>query len=226
MRVCSTSGCHLLIKNLQYVEELSASASVLCVPKISTPFFAYRLKVLVACSRVHCVRLGAVCDAACDGIAHQCAFAVAVAINWSGYGCCFPLCVSSNKVVASEAPTRVRVPSSAAQIARRTFTLNPPWNTGLHGVAVIPHVFYTRYCCRLGTSLLFVDQHGDTHHLTLHRRRFSGTLTSGLGELMEFYRLERGEMLEVKFAGRNTFHIKVGYECWGDFFEGGYGSVM
>ncbi|MED6224742.1 hypothetical protein PIB30_087032 [Stylosanthes scabra] len=105
-----------------------------------------------------------------------------------------------------KALTRVRVPSSATQIARLTFTLNLPWNTG---VAVILHVFYTRYCCRLGTSLLFVDQHRDTHHLTLHRRRFSGTFTSGLGELMEFYRLDRGEMLEVKFAGRNTFHMKV-----------------
>ncbi|MED6189340.1 hypothetical protein PIB30_095046 [Stylosanthes scabra] len=96
-------------------------------------------------------------------------------------------CIASdwvrNKVVACAiimAPTRVTVPSSAAQHARRTFTLNLPRN-----------------------------EHGDTHRLTLHRGRFSGTITSGLGKLMQFYRLDRGEMLEVRFAGRNTFHIKV-----------------
>ncbi|MED6191688.1 hypothetical protein PIB30_002495 [Stylosanthes scabra] len=56
-----------------------------------------------------------------------------------------------------QAPARVTVPSSTAHIARRTFTLNLPRNAG---VAVIPRVFYMRYRRRLGTSLLFVDQHG------------------------------------------------------------------
>ncbi|MED6176333.1 hypothetical protein PIB30_087158 [Stylosanthes scabra] len=37
------------------------------------------------------------------------------------------------------------------------------------------------YRRRLGTRLIFVDQHGDTHQMTLYRGRFSSTITSGLG---------------------------------------------
>ncbi|MED6168946.1 hypothetical protein PIB30_016633 [Stylosanthes scabra] len=70
-------------------------------------------------------------------------------------------------------PVRVSVPSLAAAAERRSFVLNLPRNAS---VAVVLHRFHTRYQRRLGGRLIFVDQNGRTHHMTLHKGRFSGLL--------------------------------------------------
>ncbi|MED6212452.1 hypothetical protein PIB30_083473 [Stylosanthes scabra] len=101
---------------------------------------------------------------------------------------------------------RVSVPSSAAAAERRSFVLNLPRNAS---VAVIPHSFYTRYQRRLGGRLIFVDRNGRTHHMTLHKGRFSGTIVAGIGELMRYYNLARGGTVMARYAGRNLFHIRV-----------------
>ncbi|MED6111561.1 hypothetical protein PIB30_053327 [Stylosanthes scabra] len=65
-----------------------AGAVSLCFSSLRGQNFVFHFcrapRGLDGCSKVHCVRLGAVCGATCDGFVHQCAFAVAVAINWSG----------------------------------------------------------------------------------------------------------------------------------------------
>ncbi|MED6125397.1 hypothetical protein PIB30_068205 [Stylosanthes scabra] len=70
----------------------------------------------------------------------------------------------------SQPLVRVTVPRSAVSSERRTFTLNLPRNA--QSVVVVPHAFYSRYQRRLGNKLIFVDQHGDTHQMTLHKGRF------------------------------------------------------
>ncbi|MED6207978.1 hypothetical protein PIB30_040578 [Stylosanthes scabra] len=76
-------------------------------------------------------------------------------------------------------PVRVTVSSSAAAAERRSFVLNLPRNAVSRSHAysyvatvsflvliffLVPHRFYSRYQCRLGHRLIFVDQNGRTHH--------------------------------------------------------------
>ncbi|MED6110439.1 hypothetical protein PIB30_042869 [Stylosanthes scabra] len=77
------------------------------------------------------------------------------------------------------------------------------------GIAVLPHRFYYRYKHRLGMQLLFVDAQGDSHRLTLHEGTFVGTTTSGLGELMAFYRISNGGTIHAKYIGHNIFFVCI-----------------
>ncbi|MED6133091.1 hypothetical protein PIB30_025243 [Stylosanthes scabra] len=114
-------------------------------------------------------------------------------------------------------PVRVTVPSSSAATERRSFFLNLPRNAisrphyYLQFVASISFFLLIFVCgfLRLGQRLIFVDENGRTHHMTLHKGRFSGTIIAGIGELMRFYNLTRGDTAMARYAGRNFFHIRV-----------------
>ncbi|MED6108011.1 hypothetical protein PIB30_019414 [Stylosanthes scabra] len=102
--------------------------------------------------------------------------------------------------------TRVIAPHPVAVRDRRNFMLMLSRNAG---VAVLPHPFYCRYQRRLGVQLLFVDSQGDSHRLMLHKGTFAGTITSGLGELMAFYRISNGGTIHAKYVGHNIFSVRI-----------------
>ncbi|MED6143827.1 hypothetical protein PIB30_009638 [Stylosanthes scabra] len=90
---------------------------------------------------------------------------------------------------------------------RSTLTLNFPRNAS---VVAMPHVFTRIIVVVLVRGSFFVAQHEATRQVSLHKGRFSGTITSGIGELMRFYHLKRDGTLEANTLVATLFVSRCG----------------
>ena len=79
----------------------------------------------------------------------------------------------------------------------------------LQHIAEFPSLFYRKWKHELGKKLCFKDTHGNAIRVECEKTSYSGYITFGYEEMIEFYGLKSGGWLKVIYVGGDLFYMKV-----------------